>query len=203
MPRLVVHGHSLAQAAGASRPKRGFTRLVARGLGLREVNLAVGGAIAHWEHRGDIGDGGRPAVLASPALPAKPRDAVLLFYGLNDLAVLGRRLDAYEDALRDIVAHALGPAGDARVMVLTQFPLENYDLWRGWPADPLSDEDVIEGLNPVTRRVAEELGAHVVELEHAFPDGYTVDHAVYPDDAGEARIAEVVLASARAAKIGG
>jgi len=193
-----VHGHSLAQGAGASRPKRGFTRLVAKGLGLREANLAVGGAIAHWEHRGNIGDGGRPAVLASPALPAKRRDVVLLFYGVNDLAVLGHDLTPYEEALRDIVAHA---SGAAPVMVLTQFRLDNYELWRGWPAYPLSDADVVEALNPVTRRVAAELGAHLVELEDAFPDGYAVDHACYPDDSGHAALAEIVQASARAAKI--
>jgi lysophospholipase L1-like esterase len=198
---LVVHGHSLALGAGASAPERGFARLVADGLGLEEHNLAVGGAIAHWEPRGDVGEGGWPAVRESPALPARDGDVVLLFYGINDLAVLGRKLGPYEEALRKIVAHAR--TGDAPVLVLTQFPLPNYDHWPGWPGTPLDDRDVTDALNPLTRSVAREAGAHVVELEDAFPDGYVVDHSIYPDDAGHARIAELVLASARAANIGG
>lgn len=172
---------------------------MADGLGLDELNLAVGGAIAHWEHHGDVGDGGWPAVRDSPGLPVEGDGAVLLFYGLNDLAVLGRELAPFEEALRKIVGHALG---SAPVLVLTQFPLPNYDHWPGWPGTPLSDTDVLEALNPLTRRVTTELGAHLVELEDVFSGGYTVGHAIYPDDAGHALIADAVLASARAANIG-
>ena len=199
MGRLIVHGHSCALDAGASSPERGFTKIVADALGLEEVNLAVGGAIASFEHRGDVGDGGWPAVRESPALPAEPGDLVLLFYGLNDLAALGRELGPYEDAMRKIVGHA---SGAAPVLVLTQYLLENYDHWPGWPGTPIGDADVIEALNPLTRRVAEEMGAHVVELENAFPGGYRVDHSIYPDNDGHAALARIVLQSAREAKIG-
>ena len=199
MGRLIVFGHSCALDAGASVPERGFTRIVADALGLDEVNLAVGGAIASFEHRGDVGDGGWPAVRDSAALPAEPGDVVVLFYGLNDLAALGRKLGPYEEALRKIIRHVSGPAP---VLVFTQYLLENYDHWPGWPGTPIGDADVTDALNPLTRRVAEELGAHVVDLENAFPDGYRVDHAIYPDDEGHAALARIVLQSAREAKIG-
>jgi hypothetical protein len=289
-PFLLVHGHSIALGAGASDQERlRFTRLVADRLGLAERNLAVGGAIAHWPTYGDVGDGGYPAVLGHDRVPVLGTGGVgLLFYGLNDLAVLGGRLRPYREAMRTMISRlrarvvsrlegrhrarlelppglsggtaAVGftVAPDARagvrfstgdrleltggevcfagranavvkrldiaveteaieieisgagvtvdywqleadpaplVGVLTQFPPANYDLWAGWPASPVSDEDVVEALNPATRDVAAEFdsGVTLVELEDAFPDGYSVSWDCYPDDAGYARLAEVVL----------
>jgi hypothetical protein len=289
-PRLLVHGHSLALGAGTSDQERlRFSRLVADALGLREENHSVGGAIAHWSTYGDVGDGGWPAVLEynrgrAPYLA--PGDIGLLYYGANDLAVLGRNLRPYTEALRTMISRyraeavndirggvavelpdgfaggtiAVGftarpdhraraafatdgaaageleltgselcfgeranavvkrltvPAGARTievscdvapdywqieadtappVAVLTQFPLAHYDVYVGWPGHPLSDADVTEALNPATRAVAAEFGAavHVVEIEDAFPDGYAVSWDAYPDDAGYARLAEVV-----------
>lgn len=110
-PPLVVHGHSFAQGGGTQHPARErFTRRVADRLGLREVNHAVGGAVAHWSTGGGVGDGGYPLVLqdgftagsAEPYLP--DRATGLLFFGLNDLAVLGERLRPYEEALRAMIS---------------------------------------------------------------------------------------------------
>jgi hypothetical protein len=223
-----------------------------------------------------------------PALP--PGSVGLLFYGLNDLAVLGARLRPYREAMRTMISRyragavfALGgrdrvtlelpesfaggtvavgfevePWAEARasvstgdelelagselcfegrrnalvsrldvpaatrridvalepahagasisyweldadppppVGVVTQFPLANYDLWSGWPAHPLSHEDVTEALNPTTRDVVEEFDQAVglIEIEDAFPGGYRVAWDCYPDDEGYARLADAVL----------
>ncbi len=128
-PQLLVRGHSLALGAGASDQARTrFTRLVADRLGLEEVNLAVGGAIAHWSTYGDVGDGGYPLVLRGglggptgepapgSAAHLPPGSAALLFYGINDVAALGSRMRPYQEALRTILsrtrAHAVFEAED-------------------------------------------------------------------------------------------
>jgi hypothetical protein len=80
------------------------------------------------------------------------------------------------------------------VAVLTQFPLAHYDVYVGWPGHPLSDADVTDALNPETKAVIAEFDSAVgvIEIEEAFPDGYEVSWDAYPDDAGYARLAEVV-----------
>jgi hypothetical protein len=259
----------------------------------------VGGAIAHWPTYGDVGDGGYPAVLAHDHRPVLGGGSVgLLFYGVNDLAVLGGRLRPYQEALRTMISRlraervfelegrerarlelprgfaggtasvgfTVGPDGTAGVSLstgeafeligselcfpgranavverlevaaeaetievevtgtgvsvdywqleaepppavglLTQFPVDNYELWAGWPAHPLSDEDVVEALNPATREVVGKFNSRVglIEIEQAFPDGYDVSRDCYPTDEGYARLADVAEPQLRELVAGG
>jgi lysophospholipase L1-like esterase len=114
--RLLVVGHSVAEGGGSSTPQARYSALLADALGLRERNLAVGGAITCWEQGGrSPGDGGWEHVVAS-VRPDPSVRACIAHYGLNDLPVLGPAgLRPLQEALRTVLVRLrAGAAGRAR-----------------------------------------------------------------------------------------
>ena len=109
---LEVSGHSLAFGGGVSAFEHRFTTRLAELLDAEEANRAVAGAIACWQETGsDPGDGGYARVLQSFTRPADVAAAPaqglvgLVYYGVNDLAVLGPDgLEPFRHALRTAIS---------------------------------------------------------------------------------------------------
>lgn len=116
-------GHSIGAGGGANRPggvsgydvnhDLGYTRRIARTMGMRLRDMAIGGAIACWPTVYDGGDGGYAHVLQNTPRQPLPFDQpkyphaplVHLYFGLNDLAVIGsNNLTPFKEAYRTIVA---------------------------------------------------------------------------------------------------
>ncbi len=51
------------------------------------------------------------------------------------------------------------------VLLLEQYRLMQYELYRGWPADPVTDDHILEVLNPATRAVAAEFDSSVLLVD--------------------------------------
>lgn len=110
--RLEVAGHSIAFGGGTSAFEHRFTTKLAELLDAEEVNRAAPGAIACWHQSSrDPGDGGYAHVLQRVTRPAEvtalhPERLVgLVYFGLNDLAVLGASgLEPFQHALRTVIS---------------------------------------------------------------------------------------------------
>ena len=110
--RLEVSGHSIAFGGGVSAFEHRFTSRLAALLGIEERNRAVSGAVLCWPQSVDeLGDGGWAHVLQEVTRPAdlgashpEPFTA-LVYYGVNDLALLGSaNLRPFEHALRTVIS---------------------------------------------------------------------------------------------------
>lgn len=86
MTKAVFFGASTVEGAGASRPEKRFSTIVAQTLGWEEVNLGIGGTtVTGRDDEGQVTDENSGLGRVPDVLDAQP-DVVLILYGANDFA---------------------------------------------------------------------------------------------------------------------
>jgi hypothetical protein len=145
---------------------RRFTTKLAELLDAKEINRAVPGAIACWhESAADPGDGGYARVLQRVTRPADlaarhPEGMIaLVYYGINDLAVLGPAgLEPFQHALRTVISRHRAVS----VFEESHASVSRTPDWTPRPADgpDCSGSGVIE------------TGSEAAAFEIAVPEGF-------------------------------
>ena len=165
--RMEISGHSIAFGGGVSAFEHRFTTKLAQMLDAEEVNGAVPGAIACWHETGAApGDGGYASVLQRLTRPADVQarapagTLALVYFGLNDLAVLGSSgLVTFEHALRAVISRHRA----ASVFEESHDSVSHSAEWTPRPADgpDCSGSGVIE------------TSSDSATLEIAVPEGFS------------------------------